>query len=78
MKKMMNKIRCCVRVLFAKRYAVFTAEERDGEDYGSFSVVNANAPFILYVVNRIQKSVKGQKEVCETVLNEIDNGQKND
>lgn len=75
---MMNKIRCCVRVLFAKRYAVFTAEERDGEDGESFSVINANAPFILYVVNRIQESVKGQKEVCETVLNEIDNGQKND
>ena len=74
---MKNKIRCCLRILLAKRYAVFTAEAKGSGEQRRFNVNNANASFLIAILSYIRKEIKERRDACEMILNEIDNEQRN-
>lgn len=76
---MKNKLKCCFYILLAKRYAVFTADEtKHGGNRRAFStMMNATAPFLTAIVSFVREAVERQKDFSEIVLNDIDNGQKN-
>ena len=70
---MKNKIRCCLRILLAKRYAVFTAETKGSGEQRHFNVNNATASFLIAISSHIWDNIKERKDACEMILNEIEN-----
>lgn len=77
---MINKLKACLYILLAKRYAVFTVDEtkRKGNRFAYSTLMNANAPFLTAIVSFIRDTLRQQKDFSETILNEIDNEQRND
>ena len=76
---MIDKLKACFYILLAKRYAVFTVDEtkQGGNRYAFSTIMNATAPFLTAIVSYIRNIAEKQKDFSEMVLNDLDNGQRN-
>ena len=71
---MIQRIKCCLYVLMAKRYAVFTADE--GKSIGKRThceIYNSNEPFLSAIVSHVKDLAKNFKKIGESIL---DDGEK--
>ena len=69
---MIQRIKCCLYILMAKRYAVFTADE--GKSLGRRThceIFNSNTVFLSVIVSYVKKLASQFKDVGEQILEEI-------
>lgn len=70
---MMSKLRCCLYILMAKRYAVFTADE--GKTIGKRThceIHNSNTVFLSAIVSYVKKLASQCKDAGEQILEEVE------
>ena len=66
---MIQRIKCCLYILMAKRYAVFIADE--GKNLGKRThceIYNSNEPFL----STMEDIIKNFKKIGESILEEGD------
>lgn len=69
----MSRLRCCLYILMAKRYAVFTADE--GKTIGKRThceIHNSNTVFLSVIVSYVKKLASQCKEAGEQILEEVE------
>ena len=73
----MSRLRCCLYILMAKRYAVFTADE--GKTIGKRThceihceIHNSNTVFLSAIVSYVKKLASQCKEAGEQILKEVE------
>lgn len=70
---MINRLKCCLYILMAKRYAVFTADE--GKAIGKRThceIRNSNTVFLSAIVSYVKKLASQCKEAGEQILEEVE------
>lgn len=68
---MIQRIRCCLYILMAKRCAVFTADE--GKSLGRRThceICNSNAPFLAAIVSHVKTLAEDFKKFGDSILKE--------
>ena len=55
---MIERLKCCIHVLFAKQYAVFTADKYKLGRFGSCYIKAVNKAFLAAIVDFTQKVSK--------------------
>lgn len=70
---MIQRIKCCLYILMAKRYAVFTADE--GKILGKRThceIFNSNTVFLSAIVSYVKKLAIQCKEAGEQILEDVE------
>lgn len=70
---MMHRIKCCLYILMAKRYAVFTADEGKNIGKRTYSHIhNSNAPFLSAIVSYVRNLAEDFKKIGELIIEEVE------
>lgn len=68
---MMQRLKCCLYILMAKRYVVFTEYESKFRKGTSSDIHNSDVSFLSAIVSNIKRLVSNHKEACEQILEDM-------
>ena len=70
---MIQKLKCCLYILMAKRYAVFTADEGKNIGKRTYSHIhNSNALFLSEIVSCVRNLAEDFKKIGESIIEEVE------